>query len=140
MVQHFYRTVISQCRSVGTVESYQCTVRFCTIQSYFGLGTHTILSTAGLGVILGLLSQVVASNLYRKTRILKQGAWTERPPTERPLNILIQTECSLDVSSTVTLHTCDNATPIHNVPGFYIHPCHRVDVLSLATSYPPSFT
>ncbi len=38
-VQHLYRTIISQCRSAGTAEFYQCTVLFCTVQSYYGPGT-----------------------------------------------------------------------------------------------------
>ncbi len=42
--------------------------------------------------------------------------------------------------STVTFHTCDILTPIHKVQGFYLYPCLRVDILSLVTSCPPSFT
>jgi hypothetical protein len=33
-----YRTVISRRTSAGTAEFYQCTVRFCTVQSYYGPG------------------------------------------------------------------------------------------------------
>jgi hypothetical protein len=38
MVQDLYRSVISRRRSAGTAEFYQCTVQFCTVQSYYGPG------------------------------------------------------------------------------------------------------
>ncbi len=64
----------------------------------------------------------------------------ERPTTERSLNILTQAERPLDIQSAVTLHTHDNGTPVHNIPGFYGYPCHRMDIMSLVTSCAPSFT
>jgi hypothetical protein len=51
-----YRTVISQCRSAGTAEFYQCMIRFCTVQSYHGLHRYrTVLSSAGAGGILRVI-------------------------------------------------------------------------------------
>jgi hypothetical protein len=38
-VQHLYHTIISRRRSAGTAEFYQCTVQFCTVQSYYCIGT-----------------------------------------------------------------------------------------------------
>ncbi len=50
------------------------------------------------------------------------GAWTERPPTKRPMNILSQAKRPLNISPQVTFCPSDILSPIYNVPRFYAHP------------------
>jgi hypothetical protein len=94
-------------------------------------------------------TQMMLRDIIRKSNILplwvNLNEYNKRvldgtSPTERPLNISTQTERPLDVSSTVTLRTHDILTPIHKVPGFDAHPYHGVDIMSLVTSCPASFT
>jgi hypothetical protein len=61
----------------------------------------------------------------------------ERPPMERPSDILTHTERPLNIWSTVTFGPCYILTPIHNIQRFYVHPTQKWDVMSHVTTYPP---
>jgi hypothetical protein len=50
------------------------------------------------------------------------GAWMERPPTKRPVNILSQTKRPPNISPHVTFCPSDILSPIYNLPRFYVHP------------------
>jgi len=59
---------------------------------------------------------------------VESGAWMERPPTKRPVNILSQTKRPLNILPHVTFCPSDILSPIYNVPRFYVHPWWVVDV------------
>ncbi len=67
-VQHLYRTIINRRRSAGTAEFYQCMVRSCTVQSYYGPGTIPYCHQPAQAGFFISQSQLVALNLYLKAR------------------------------------------------------------------------